>query len=73
MARQTSDKAPAERGSPGSHPDEDRSQLFRRMVFNVVCGIIALKNHLARDCKFRPIDLGRGDQLTPEYLALNPT
>ena len=35
-------------------------------------GIVALKNHLALDCEIRPIDLGRGDQLTPEYLALNP-
>jgi glutathione S-transferase len=37
-----------------------------------VLGIIALKNHLALDCEFKPIDLGRGDQLVPEYLALNP-
>jgi glutathione S-transferase len=34
--------------------------------------IVALKNHLALDCEMQPIDLGRGDQLTPEYLALNP-
>ena len=34
--------------------------------------IVALKNYLALDCEFNPIDLGRGDQLTPEYLALNP-
>jgi glutathione S-transferase len=33
---------------------------------------VALKNHLALDCELQPIDLGRGDQLTPEYLALNP-
>jgi glutathione S-transferase len=33
---------------------------------------VALRNHLALDCDLRPIDLGRGDQLTPEYLALNP-
>jgi glutathione S-transferase len=37
-----------------------------------VLGIVALKNHLALDCEVRSIDLGRGDQLTPEYLALNP-
>jgi glutathione S-transferase len=37
-----------------------------------VLGIVALKNHLALDCELNPIDLGRGDQLTPEYLALNP-
>jgi glutathione S-transferase len=35
-------------------------------------GIVALNNHLALDCEIRPIDLGRGDQLTPEYVALNP-
>ena len=34
--------------------------------------IVALKNHLALDCEVRPIDLRRGDQLTPEYVALNP-
>jgi len=34
--------------------------------------IVALKNHLALDCEVQPIDLGRGDQLIPEYLALNP-
>jgi glutathione S-transferase len=34
--------------------------------------VVALKNHLALDCEVQPIDLGRGDQLTPEYLALNP-
>src|SRR5215472_1190775 len=37
-----------------------------------VLGIVALKNHLALDCALNPIDLGRGDQLAPEYLALNP-
>src|SRR5262249_9589888 len=37
-----------------------------------VLGIVALKNHLAIDCELKPIDLGRGDQLAPEYLALNP-
>jgi glutathione S-transferase len=37
-----------------------------------VLAIVALKNHLALDCELDPIDLGRGDQLTPEYLALNP-
>jgi glutathione S-transferase len=35
-------------------------------------GVVALKNHLALDCELRPIDLGRGDQRTPEYVALNP-
>ena len=37
-----------------------------------VVGIMALKNHLALDCEVAAINLGRGDQLTPEYLALNP-
>jgi glutathione S-transferase len=37
-----------------------------------VLAIVALKNHLALDCDIIPIDLGRGDQLTPEYVALNP-
>jgi glutathione S-transferase len=37
-----------------------------------VLGIVALKSHLALDCELQPIDLGRGDQLAPEYLALNP-
>ena len=37
-----------------------------------VLAIVALKNHLALDCEINPIDLGRGDQLTPEYVALNP-
>lgn len=33
---------------------------------------VALNHHLTLDCELQPIDLGRGDQLTPEYLALNP-
>jgi glutathione S-transferase len=37
-----------------------------------VLGIVALKNHLALDCEVQPIDLGRGDQLTPQYLGINP-
>ena len=37
-----------------------------------VLAIVALKNHLGLDCEVQPIDLGRGDQLTPQYLALNP-
>jgi glutathione S-transferase len=37
-----------------------------------VLGIVALKNHLALDCEVQLIDLGRGDQLTPQYVALNP-
>jgi len=37
-----------------------------------VLAIVALKNHLALDCDLQHIDLGRGDQLTREYVALNP-
>ena len=37
-----------------------------------VLGIVALKNHLALDCEVQPIDLGRGDQLSPQCLALKP-
>ena len=37
-----------------------------------VVGIVALKNYLALDCELKPIDLGRGDQLAPEYVSLNP-
>jgi glutathione S-transferase len=37
-----------------------------------ILGVMAVKNHLGIDCEVQPIDLGRGDQLTPEYLALNP-
>jgi len=36
-----------------------------------VVGIVALKNHLALDCDLELIDLGRGEQRTPEYAALN--
>ena len=34
--------------------------------------IVALSKHLGLDCELWPIDLGRGDQLRPEYVALNP-
>lgn len=37
-----------------------------------VIGIVALKNYLALDCELKPIDLGRGDQRSPEYASLNP-
>lgn len=33
---------------------------------------VALKNYLGLECDLEQIDLGRGDQLSPEYLALNP-
>jgi hypothetical protein len=35
-------------------------------------GVLALKNHLALDCEVQLLDFRRGDQLTPQYLALNP-
>jgi glutathione S-transferase len=35
-------------------------------------GVVALKNHLALDCELTSIDLSRGDQRAPEYVALNP-
>jgi glutathione S-transferase len=35
-------------------------------------GVVALKNHLEIDCELTPIDLGRGDQRAPTYVALNP-
>lgn len=34
--------------------------------------VLALKNHLGIDCEVHSVDLGRGDQRTPQYLALNP-
>ena len=37
-----------------------------------VLAIVALKNYLDLDCELQPIDLGRGDQLTSHYVALNP-
>ena len=33
--------------------------------------IVAVRNYLGIDCDLRPIDLSRGDQLAPEYVALN--
>jgi glutathione S-transferase len=35
-------------------------------------GVVALKNYLGIDCELRWVDLGRGDQRAPEYVALNP-
>src|SRR6516165_3381816 len=34
--------------------------------------VIALKNHLEIACEIHLVDLGKGDQLTPEYIAMNP-
>jgi len=33
--------------------------------------VIALKNHLGIECETQFVDLGKGDQLTPEYAAMN--
>src|SRR5215469_9545565 len=34
--------------------------------------VIVLKNYLGIECEMHIIDLGKGDQLTPEYIAMNP-
>lgn len=34
--------------------------------------VIALKNHLRLECEMHLVDLARGDQLAPGYLAMNP-
>ena len=47
-------------------------QLYLFPPSSRALAIVALKNHLGLDCVLRPIDLGRGDQRAPEYLALNP-
>jgi glutathione S-transferase len=47
-------------------------QLYLFPPSSRALAIVALKNHLGLDCVLTPIDLGRGDQRAPEYLALNP-
>jgi glutathione S-transferase len=34
--------------------------------------VIVLKNHLGLECEMHIVDLAKGDQLTPEYIAMNP-
>jgi glutathione S-transferase len=34
--------------------------------------VIVLKNHLGIECHMHIVDLRRGDQLTPAYIAMNP-
>jgi glutathione S-transferase len=34
--------------------------------------VMALANHLGLDCELRVVDLFKGDQMTPEFAALNP-
>ena len=34
--------------------------------------VIALKNHLGIECEMQLVDLSKGDQFTPKYVAMNP-
>jgi glutathione S-transferase len=34
--------------------------------------VIALKNHLGLECEMHIVDLAKGDQLTAEYITMNP-
>jgi glutathione S-transferase len=34
--------------------------------------VIALKNHLGIECEMQLVDLSKGDQLSPNYIAMNP-
>ena len=34
--------------------------------------VIALKNHLGIECEMQLVDLSKGDQFTPTYIAMNP-
>ena len=34
--------------------------------------VIALKNHLGIECEMRLVDLSKGEQFTPNYIAMNP-
>jgi glutathione S-transferase len=34
--------------------------------------VIALKNHLGIECEMQLVDLSKGDQFTPKYIAMNP-
>lgn len=34
--------------------------------------VIALKYHLGLECEMHIVDLGKGEQFTPEYIAMNP-
>jgi glutathione S-transferase len=47
-------------------------KLFELPLSPRALKVIALKNHLGRDCEMQIVDLGRGDQPTPEYIAMNP-
>jgi glutathione S-transferase len=47
-------------------------KLYAFPLSSRVLAIMALKDHLEIDCDVQAIDLGKGDQRTPEYAALNP-
>ena len=34
--------------------------------------VVALKNHLGLEGEIEIVDVGKGDHLTPEYIAMNP-
>lgn len=34
--------------------------------------VIALKNHLGIECEMQLVDLSKGEQFTPKYIAMNP-
>ncbi len=47
-------------------------KLYHFLFAGRAFGVVALKNHLALDCALESIDLARGHQREPAYLALNP-
>jgi glutathione S-transferase len=50
----------------------DHMKLYVFPPSGRIVGILALRSHLALDCEVHAIDLRRGEQLAPQYLALNP-
>jgi glutathione S-transferase len=48
-----------------------RPKLYLFLPSARVLAIVALKSHLGLECDIRSVDLSRGDQLTPDYVALN--
>jgi glutathione S-transferase len=61
------------RVKPNTNPVPQR-QFMKIHIFppsGRVVGIVALKNYLALDCDLQTIDLGKGNQRTAEYAALN--
>jgi glutathione S-transferase len=45
--------------------DNHRMRLHLFPASARALGIVALKNYVGLDCELQPVDLGRGDQLTP--------